>query len=621
MKRTIKIIVIFAVCGLLIATCEMGDSGDPGTPSDLGFICNSVTGASDCVTPDTRVLTWIASGDDGESGKALQYDIRWVTGEPMTEEAFDEAHHLIKEPEPKVSGSVEMYFLPRLALGEEISFGLKAFDEVARESGIVVMSGMATLSFLEMEFATPEFEALPAATPEFGAAVALIGDIDENEENDVAIGAPGEGDDVGSVVIYLATSIDNVITEAGGIPHVVESTPFALMIRGEEEGDRFGASISGYSDFNGDDINDFVVGAPGAKKVYIFFGGKNERYNYNDLEKMPDTPVMVNAADIADVIIAGPAGSSFGAAVELLGNINDGNGGELAVGAPEAYCVYLFYGGLLEGNAISESPITVDLTAGGWADWSLVGPAGSSFGYTLTRVADLDSDGIEDVAVGAPNIESVFIFYGGSREDKAIDFSAEGSQVWTYGVDDYDLMLQGPVTSEFGAVIDGFGSSSSSNLTAGSIAVGAPGEDKVYVMHGGIESAIGFPTEGSTLYVVESQGADYVIEGEVGTRFGESLSVRSDMDGNERSDVLVGAPLATDEVELGAVYVFYSTDDALNIRDIDDADVVFWGKNEGGRFGAGLSGVFNLIAHEGVSENLGDLVVGAPGSNRVFIEF
>ena len=113
---------------------------------------------------------------------------------------------------------------------------------------------------------TPVFS-VTRGSGEFGAAVALPGDLTGDGYNDAVIGAYAEGSYAGAALLY-----------PGG-PAGLNSTP-ALMFTGEHENSRFGRSLSGAGDVNGDAHPDLIVGAPyysvegiASGKVYVYYGG------------------------------------------------------------------------------------------------------------------------------------------------------------------------------------------------------------------------------------------------------------------------------------------------------------------------------------------------------------
>ncbi|KAM6904768.1 integrin alpha-3-like [Xenentodon cancila] len=112
-------------------------------------------------------------------------------------------------------------------------------------------------------------------------------------------------------------------------------------------------------------------------------------------------------------------GSYFGNAV-VTTDLNDDGWNDLLVGAPFYFLRQREVGGA----------VYVYMNAGGSFDPEpsvvLTGPAGSAFGMSLTAAGDLNQDGFQDFAVGAPFHEtgSVMIWYG-SR----VGVSVEPSQV------------------------------------------------------------------------------------------------------------------------------------------------------------------------------------------------
>ena len=105
-----------------------------------------------------------------------------------------------------------------------------------------------------------------------------------------------------------------------------------------------------------------------------------------------------------------------------------------------------------------------------------------------------------------------------------------------------------------------------------------------------------------------------------GEQFGASLAVY-DINGDERDDIVVGAPHHTDynspelKYEIGAVYIYYQME---NDTYQQEADFILRGDSIGARFGLAVAGVGDLDA-----DGYNDLAVGAPyenqGSGTVYI--
>lgn len=74
-------------------------------------------------------LHWIAPGDDGNVGRAAEYDVR-VSDMPITALNWDSATQMWGEPVPSVSGTAQQYTVEGLEPGTEYFFAIKTADEV-----------------------------------------------------------------------------------------------------------------------------------------------------------------------------------------------------------------------------------------------------------------------------------------------------------------------------------------------------------------------------------------------------------------------------------------------------------------------------------------------------------
>ena len=87
---------------------------------------------------NTVRLTWIAPGDDGSTGWASRYDIRY-SSVPITEAGFANAIS-VPGPNPQVAGSPESLLVAGLVVNTTYYFALKAFDEFDNSSFSNVIS-------------------------------------------------------------------------------------------------------------------------------------------------------------------------------------------------------------------------------------------------------------------------------------------------------------------------------------------------------------------------------------------------------------------------------------------------------------------------------------------------
>jgi len=74
-------------------------------------------------------LFWIAPGDDGNTGSATLYDVRYST-EPITSANWNSATQATGEPAPRIAGTLESYKIGNLNQNTTYYFAMKTADEI-----------------------------------------------------------------------------------------------------------------------------------------------------------------------------------------------------------------------------------------------------------------------------------------------------------------------------------------------------------------------------------------------------------------------------------------------------------------------------------------------------------
>jgi len=279
-----------------------------------------------------------------------------------------------------------------------------------------------------------------------GSDVDSVGDINKDGYSDIIVGADGWNEGTGLVRLYL-----------GGPDGLVDHPVWVWT--GYNAGDRFGHAVTGAGDINGDGWLDFAVGAPfatsgeGKGAIYIFNGRPN----------------IANI--VADQIIPGTMGKSyFGLSIRLAGDVNNDGFSDLIISTPEDDTPPNLKAGKVELFLGTEQGIgtTPKLVMQGESDEALMG-------YTISFLGDINRDGYDDVAIGAPSHSSdgkaergkFYVFLG---DKNGFRKSASVVEVGDNAGDHLSMGLAGA------GDIDGDGFKD--------LMVGAPGADTV----GGIDS-------------------------------------------------------------------------------------------------------------------------------------
>lgn len=399
--------------------------------------------------------------------------------------------------------------------------------------GAGVAIALAVPALAQSHAATVLLDTVGATGDHMGAAVAQLGDVDGDSRADFAIGHVGANGWRGQVSVYSG---------ARGVE--------LYRLDGVAAGDRFGHSIAALPDIDGDGVDDFVVGAPFAQGSALGSGQVYVRSGANGAS------IFVRGGDAAQ--------DHMGWSVASVGDVDlDG--------------VADFAGGAIDDDNFGQSSGSVRVWSGANAQgvYTVYGTATNQlFGSVIASVGDHDFDGVPDFAVGAPSIVGsaatgyVRVFSGFSHaalttfnglnagdnfgasiavlDDVTGDGRAElaigATQVSpssTGQVDVYSAAGGAALFRRFGVGTgDRFGASllRVDDLDAdgfGDLCVGAPGEQ-----------ITGSPLSGSLKCFSGDDGAPIFVRHafEVGWPLGAALAGGGDFNGDQRADVLVGAP-------------------------------------------------------------------------------
>ncbi|MDD5251524.1 MAG: hypothetical protein PHT12_02725, partial [Patescibacteria group bacterium] len=139
-------------------------------------------------TASTIALTWTAPGDDGISGTAALYDIRYSTAPILTDGDFTAAAQVLGEPAPTEGGTVQTKTVTGLAANTLYYFAMKTQDEVPNTSAVSNLPSLSTLAAADV---TP-----PAAVSNLALSGATASTIE------LAWTAPGDDGASGTAALY-----------------------------------------------------------------------------------------------------------------------------------------------------------------------------------------------------------------------------------------------------------------------------------------------------------------------------------------------------------------------------------------------------------------------------------
>jgi len=374
-----------------------------------------------------------------------------------------------------------------------------------------------------------------------GAAVALVPDLNGDGLAEIVAGARGSsasGETAAGEAVLLLGSATGWTEEEGTL------VPTSRYL-GERAYSRTGKTVAGGIDSDGDGLGELWISGElrqvstgssyeynGAGRIYRIAGRAD---GWAEESSLADADGMLDGVDSM-----GAAGLALDASMDL-----DGDGyGDLVVGAPYASAnkgtVYLVPGGPETWTgAASLADAPVQLT--GFM-------SGDAFGWAVA-VGDVTADGQPDLVIGAPLNDSstpeaglVYIYEGGPD---ALTTSPSMVSLIAGEFDDHQL---------------GTGILAGQDLTGdglGDLVVGA------------VNARRGLVTKGGRVYILagsdswpettSARMADFQVFGaEVKEYLGRAASL-ADMDGDGRTDLLVGSGYANAEAgaDAGLVYLFW----------------------------------------------------------------
>ncbi len=383
-----------------------------------------------------------------------------------------------------------------------------------------------------------------------GSYVASAGDFNGDGLNDLVIAAPYASpdgrDNAGSIFLIFGTST--------GFDAVFELSSLdganGIRINGVLPYDRIGHSIASIGDINGDGFDDLLIGAPRANRT------------------------SVNASFTTS------AGASF-----------------VVFGAPSGY------GAVLELSSLN-----------GTNGFKINGAAGDGIGFSVAGGCDINGDTKPDMIIGAPgaspdgrtNAGVTYVIFGVSNYSYGAVFELSSLN----GTNGFRIngILATNATGCATASISDFNHDGFGDVFIGmcpELSIGRSSAGAAYMVYG---TSAGF---GASFELSSLNGTNgFRINGaSAGDNIGSIIASAGDIDGDGKSDVIIGAPKA--EANAGSVILLFGASSSESVLELSSLN----GTN-GFRINGDLIDNYNVVSSVAITDingdNYSDFVIGSP---------
>jgi hypothetical protein len=221
----------------------------------------------------------------------------------------------------------------------------------------------------------------PAANAQYGKACIVVPDQNGDGVKDLIVGAPGFDFERGA--IYCLSGA--FLAFGSGPQNLWSLTP------NTNQGDLFGFAVADVGDVTGDGVRDFLVGQPG--------------YDITNSNDVGAIRLVDGSTHMIVSLQFGPQQACmFGSAIAVCGDATGDGLSEVVVGAPAPNSIASSWLYTLSGASLTLSggvgPICLS---------AVQKPASEGLGTSIASGVDLNGDGVQEVVVGAPGVNKLYV--------------------------------------------------------------------------------------------------------------------------------------------------------------------------------------------------------------------